>query len=235
MRSSVCSKLFIVLLSVGLFLLAEGCYAPASYQPLLEKDQPAQLTAILPVMPSDVELVGHDVEDVVKNLGEIAQECDKILDTLSAGSKNTLLGPSKTKDALGGELESFNLYLNDPDPLDSLWKQTGLTELFRKLEVSQVVLIKPTVAVTKTSFPTYVKWSGRVSVSVELLRLSPPGIVARKTGTAVHWSDYGVLAIGGYGGGAIIPFAIGKTFRRSLDQAMRDAFSQLFNLQATGK
>jgi hypothetical protein len=222
-------------LSVGLFLFAEGCYAPASYQPLLEKDQPAQLTAIVPVMPSDVKVVGHDVEDIIKNLEEIARECNAILDTLSAGSKNTLLGPSKTKDALGGELESFNLYLNDPDPFDSPWKQIGLTELFRKLEVSQVVLIKPTVAVTKTSFPTYVKWSGRVSVSVELLRLSPPGIVARKTGTAVHWSEYGVKGFGGGMGAIIFPYGIGKTFRRSMDQAIRSAFSQLFNPQATGK
>jgi fucose permease len=39
----------------------------------------------------------------------------------------------------------------------------------------------------------------------------------------------GVIIVAGYGGGAVIPYAFGKTFHRGVDQAARSALENLFD------
>jgi hypothetical protein len=140
------------------------------------------------------------------------------------------MGPTKTKEALartpGGE--RAKVFLDDPGPLDEAWKKEGLKDLSKILGLTRIIRAWPTVegemGAGGGGMGMGAGWSGRVVVKVELANLAPPEISARGSGEGGYWGAAG--AVGGPMAG--VPFALGTTFGRAVDQATRGAMTQIF-------
>lgn len=239
-----------------LSLVLGGCFAPRTYFPLAEKERPALATAVLPVTPGQISLQAYgwpagvlprstrlDEENravlgtIAKTYDDVVHISNSVLDSLAAGADSPLLGPSKLKATLGDALElytaQFNVYVDDPGPLDESWKNAGFAELAGKLGTTRVVRVKIAVEgefveVRKAGMGMvdYQGWDGVVTVTAELWSLAPAHPLAYGTGKARYWAKIGVV------GGGQLPFALGKTFGRAVDQAARQALAQVFQAKA---
>ena len=147
------------------------------------------------------------------------------------------MGPAKLVSILGdGDLlKRITECLNAP--LDEISKVKELSEFSKRIGVETIVrtninIYPPFISPILASDTSGTKLVGSVEVNAELidLNLIPPQIINRSAGNAEYSSTKGWFAgAGGYPGGFIIlPFAYGKTFGRAVDQATRDALSQLF-------
>jgi hypothetical protein len=224
-------------------LVLGGCFAPRSVFSLAGEARPAQTTALLPVTKGQVimkaDLHGFSGETmavtgvILKEYDDVVSTCNSVFNSLAAGARNPLQGPAKLRDVVGNDLDlyaqRFSVYIDDPGPRDESWKSAGFAELERKLGVSQVVRVRIVVAgkvveVEGDSSVVAGGWDGLVNLTAELWSLTPPYPVAQGTGKAEFWGRIGI--IGSQGSGA--PFALGTTFGRAVDHAMRQALTQLF-------
>jgi hypothetical protein len=226
--------------TILLCLSVGACFLPRSTAPLQEDSRPETAVAILPVDPEQVRIILRTDaastgsvslgESGIKNRERVAQVCNAVLDTLASGEGSRIMGPTKTKEALarapGGE--RTKVFLDDPGPLDEAWKKDGLKDLSKILGLTRIIRAWPTVEGKMESGGGLgflgSSWSGRVVVKVELVNLAPPEISARGSGEGEYWGAVG--AVGGYGGA--VPFALGTTFGRAVDQATRGAMTQIF-------
>jgi hypothetical protein len=229
--------------TILLCLSIGACFLPRSTVPLPEDSQPEAAVAILPVEPDQVRIIlrtgapktdsGSFGESGIKNREWVAQVCNAVLDTLASGEGSRIMGPTKTKEALahtpGGE--RVKVFLDDPGPTDEAWKKEGLKDLCRILGVPRIIRVWPMVegemGAGGSGFFLGSSWSGRVVVKIELVNLAPQEISARGSGEGGYWGAVG--AVGGYGGG--VPFALGTTFGRAVDQATRGAIGQILTSQ----
>jgi hypothetical protein len=221
-------------LSVG------ACFLPRSFAPLQEYSRPDAAVAILPVEPEQVRIISRTDasstgsvswgESGIKDREWVAKVCNAVLDTLASGEGSRIMGPTKTKETLartpGGE--RTKVLLDDPGPLDEAWKKDGLKDLSKILGLTRIIQVWPTVEGTMGAggggMGMGAGWSGRVVVKVELVNLAPPEISARGSGEGGYWGAAG--AVGGPMAG--VPFALGTTFGRAVDQATRGAMTQIF-------
>jgi hypothetical protein len=226
--------------TILLCLSVGACFLPRSTAPLQEDSRPEAAIAILPVEPEQVRIilrtdaasnssVSHGGSGI-KNNERVAQVCNAVLDTLASGEGSRIMGPTKTKEALarppGGE--RVKVFLDDPGPLDEGWKKDGLKDLSKILGVSRIIRVWPTVeggmgAGGGSGFLGS-SWSGRVVVKVELVNIAPPEISACGSGEGTYWGAAGAVG----GPMAAVPFALGTTFGRAVDQATRGAMTQIF-------
>ncbi len=229
--------------ALALPLVLGGCFAPRSIFSLASEARPAEATALLPIttrqiiMKPNVQGVpGETVvvpEEILKDYDDVVSICNTVFDSLAAGARNPLRGPAKLRGVAGNDLElyaqRFNVYIDDPGPLDETWKSAGFAELEKKLGVTQVVRVRVVVAgkvmpVQGDSGIVAGGWDGVVNLTAELWSLAPPHPVGRGTGKAEFWGRIGLFG----GQAAAAPFAIGTTFGRAMDNAMRQALAQLF-------
>lgn len=75
---------------------------------------------------------------------------------------------------------------------------------------------------------THQKKEGRVTIRAELRHSGASEQVRSAVGKSSYWSDVGVGGVGGMGGGVIGGWAIWKTRNLAADEALREAFKELF-------
>jgi len=236
-----------------LCLLSSGCFMPRDYSAWSPPAPAAGQWAILPVLPEQVRITLEESgaqdpytialgDSNVKNKEEVARTFNEVLDTISAGNRNTLQNPAKTEAALqrSPSWKTLQVYLQDPGPLRESWKRDGLATISREIGLSRVVQVAPILRFKpnlspdpRANDPLGHHWDGTVSVELNILELTSAQVVASGAGDATFYGHVGALPIVGYGAGLIIPYAFGKAFDRAVDQAIRKALAEL--LVATQK
>jgi hypothetical protein len=238
-------------------LALAGCFAPRTHLDSLNgKELPAAATAIMPVTPGEIIIEPYvsytqaDAGQTSTYLRSIAKEyaaavdiVNDVLDSLAGGAGSPLRGPARLRSTYGGDLalyaERFNVYVDDPGPLDETWKKTGLAELAGKLGINRVVRVKivikgKTVQTAGGTAALFGGWDGESVSTVELWSLVPARRIATGSGSAQFWGRVGLVG----GGAAAAPFAVGTTFGRAVSKSVRDALARLFtseNAQKNGK
>jgi hypothetical protein len=229
-----------------------GCFAPRTHLDTLDAHElPVAMTALLPVSPGQVILQPYIssypssageynalLKSMAKEYEDVVHVVNNVLDTLAGGGRNPLQGPAKLRLHLGDDLarltEKFNAYMDDPGPPGEQWKNVGLAELASSLGTDRVVRVKVAVegklvhSEDRDSGVIYSGWDGEINCTAELWGLVPARLRATGSGTAQFWGKIGIIG----GQQAAVPFAIGKTFGRAVNQAVREALARLFRAEA---
>jgi len=248
MRSYACLRhlrrfapVFFAALALG------GCFAPRTHLDYLdEKELPVAATAVMPVTPGLLAIEPYEsyyqpyagensayLKSIAKEYADAVLIANDVLDSLAGGAANPLRGPEKLRSSFGGDLvvytERFNVYIDDPGPLDETWKKAGLAELAGRFGTNRVVRVKIGIKgkISHTeggSGGAYGGWDGDVGSTAELWSLVPARCIASGSGRAQFWGRIGLVG-GGY---AAAPFAVGTTFGRAVSKSLRDALAELF-------
>lgn len=218
--------------------LATGCYAPRSFDPLPKEHWPEKATAILPVTIASIQ---NDNPDISSE--KVAKIANAVLDTVTTGTNNLIIGPSKFVSIIEDEhsLRRIRECLNAP--LGETWNIQALSEFSKRIGIENIVLINIIVYYPSSrdvsdeiSFRG-TKEFGDVVVNAELIVLNPIStrITNRSSGKAEYWSTKGWAGGGAPGGFAIVPVLYGKTFGKAVDQATRDSLEHLFKDESEPK
>ncbi|MGD8367554.1 MAG: hypothetical protein PVG78_07930, partial [Desulfobacterales bacterium] len=236
----------------ALVLTAFGCFSQRSRSPMQVPGFRGRATAVLPVTPDRVRFV-LDVpaasgstrvaysEKWVKDYAQVAASANAVLDTLVGEGRDRVVGPMELQRKLEGVCAPgfLNAYLDDPGEFTEAWKRNGLAEIGKKLGIRQLIVVRPRVDIeplntgalgtTYTGMAASASYKGTVTVTADLIGLSPPELVQTGSGFSNFWGEWGLVAAGGYGAAIVIPYGFGKGLDRALDQAARTALSELLN------
>lgn len=235
-------------------LFYAGCFFPRDHRAWSDPNKSSGRHAILPVLSEQVRITVEGSKAVdpyeismadsnVKNQEEVARVINEVLDTIAAGENNALEGPSKFDSALklSPHWKYFQVYLQDPGPLNEPWKQEGLAKISHELGYHRVLCVNPTL-LFKPNFsfraeendPFGRHWVGRIRVKIDMMDIARAKVTATGTGDADFYGDMGAWVFGGYGGAIVIPYAYGKAFDRAADQAIRKSLAELFTIMSKG-
>lgn len=220
-------------------LTCSGCFVPRFSAPLEDTELPDYPVAILPVTPGQISMPlkapetsdphkAFYAENIIKDREEVAKAVNVVLNSLAEGPNNPLLGPEKLKARINDATfwEKVYVYLNDPGNIAESWKLQGLSELSKDLEVENIVIILATVDIDPQSYSDNSwNWKGKIIIKADLLSLTPSSVLASGKGEAGFWGSIGAIG----GGRAAVPYAMGKTFGRAVDQALRAALKETFS------
>lgn len=220
-----------------------GCFSARDLRPLAPGGPVASRVPVLPVLASQVRITvssaqGRSTEGFVmaesprENMEHVAELINEILDTLTH-EHSCLVGPSRVLLSLSeAEHERLNVYLDDPGPIDEAWKVRGLRAIGLALDTDRLVRVRVQLFLEEDTWTDVVdvtqsSWRGEAKVSAELLALSPAASLARSEGQDRLWGDVGVAGAGGYGAAIVVPYALGRGLGKSLDNAARQALTEL--------
>jgi hypothetical protein len=176
----------------------------------------------------------------VRNMEDVARSINEVFDTIAGDKESPLQGPREVEAVLKRSPQWGHLlvYLQDPGPSDEPWKVEGIAAVLGQLGLQRVLIVTPILRFTQNIDPMRPHqsspqighhWSGMVQIELTMLDLSTGRESASGRGEASFYGYVGVIIVAGYGGGAVIPYAFGKTFHRGVDQAARSALENLFD------
>ena len=221
---------YLILLS--LVLVLSGCFATRSFRSLPGTDAIGEPVAILPVIPAQITMLVHSEKDYL----EMAEKTNSVLNTLAGRRKSKLLGPKRVRKILDkSDIESLNRILDDSRDHTTVWQSERLAEMSHRLGVKKIIRVQVEITDSPASDTKWVygagvvggrgkHWSGRVFVSAVLFGMSPRQLIAAR-GSVKEFS--GKTGLGCLFQCIPFPYAVGTTEARALDQAAREAISQL--------
>ena len=228
-----------------------SCFSTRSARPIAHDRLPASLIAILPVRPGDIRVTVDPAEATLagevavaetpaRSRDELASLLEDVLDDL-AGSGNALIGPSRLRGrATAGTLDRLDVYLEDPDPIDTAWKAHGLAEIGRDIGTIRVVHVRVRLDFASDTLfdvtdPMAAHWKGRVTVTARLFSLDPPAVLADGIGEDRVWGKLGFAGAVGGPYAIVVPYALGRSAGKSLEAASREALTDLLStMEPTG-
>ena len=222
-------------------LVSSGCFAPRFEAPLEYTRLPDIPVAVVPVTPEQVRMNLNLPQpadnqkcywggNIIKDRIEVAKAVNSVLDSLAAGEGNPLLGPQKLRDRTKDTAfwDTVYVYLNDPGEKTEPWKVKGLSKLFMDIGIDRIVIVATTVEASPTDSASSpgtasIDWDGKIIIVAKLITLSPFAVLGSDKEEANFFGSIGLVG----GGAAAIPYAIGKTFERAADQALREALKKI--------
>jgi hypothetical protein len=215
-------KPLLVLLPATLVVVLQcGCVIPRSHFGLSSKDCPIESVAVLPVEISPRVSDKDYPHDELRTLG------DQVLDTLTKGADDNLIGPELVRSRLAGQelpgtlrwLDVYGEMQVTPSTLadyQELSKKLGTDLVIRS---SLAVAGRPPEAVADQS-GFGATWDVDVSVRLDLVDLETGLVCRRASGRGNAGGAAGVIFY--------IPFYIDSTLGRGIDNAFREAFKEMY-------
>jgi hypothetical protein len=174
--------------------------------------------------------------DSEKDYLEMAEKTNSVLNTLTGGRKSKLLGPRMVLNILNrSDVESLQRILDDSGDHPTVWQSERLAEMSQKLGVEKIIRVQVEITDSPASNTKWGyrggalvgrgdHWRGWVFVSAALFGMSPRQLIATRGSEKEFWGKTGL--------GCLFqcipfPYAVGTTEARALDQAVREAISQL--------
>jgi len=166
-------------------LFCVGCFVPRDHRAWSDPNKSSGRYAILPVLSEQVRITVEGAKTIdpyeisiadsnVKNQEEVARVINEVLDTIAAGGNNALEGPSKFGFTLklSPHWKYFQVYLQDPGPLNEPWKREGFATISRELGYHRVLFVNPTLWFkpnlsfrVEENDPFGRHWAGKISPS----------------------------------------------------------------------
>jgi len=243
-----------ILALVSLVLCVLGCFSQRGLSSIDIANIDDGATAILPVTQGQVRFVVNASkttdqrkvelhEKFVQGHEQIAINTNAVLDTLVRKHKGNIIGPTSLKQKLTGVCDPSHLdvILDDPGGFNETWKLEILANIGKKLNMQKIVVVRPRVDLEPlnanslgtmySGMSTTASYEGRVTITASLIDLSLSNSIKTRTGQAVFWGKWGLIAAGGYGAAIAIPYGYGKALDRAIEQAALNALTDLLNVQ----
>jgi hypothetical protein len=239
-------KILMKYLIASLTFLWIGCFSVTSQKPLsvtdANLDRQTEKMAILPISADQVRFMlelpdNSKMKFSATRVGgheDLLQCANSVLNTLIGEKKGSMVGPQRVKQLLKGtnDLQSLSVCFRDPDPITTKWKIELLSEICKKLDAKLLVFVSPIVKlkpleVSVGDSGVVESWSGRAIVSLKVVGIEPPQLIKTCSGESNFWGKFGIVGGGDASGAIFLPFAFGKSLCRAVDEATRQALSDL--------